>query len=633
MRPQRKLRRLKGQLSLLGRWRDNRKRAVVAVQVAVMLTVLLGMAALTIDVGHLYNAKADLQRTADSAALAAASMLSVYGDGDPVELAREAAIKYVKENEVFGRALVIDPNTDIVFGRAEYNASQNRYIFHPTEVLPDAVQLSVRHTQDSSNGGVPLFFANIFGKSETDVSASATAIMVPRDIAIVADLSGSHTDDSELRHYRLTEINLFDVWEGLPIESGKIGVGDGSTPPDPGDPFGGNQDPTVDGPGDPGEGGNDPGDNPVGGGQVGPTWGWLYYWGNTLTTDYEPRDDPALIHLPRYQTFNDDGLVTWYQSAGYSEDEIAALLAPDYDGSKDSSGQYAWTNRVAVALGLARWDSGHPGGLWESIPADERNNGNGNDWVGASELTWLVDYPYNQGSWSDYIYNYMRRSNTRMAQANSDFQYRFGLKTFVNYLLEKRAANHQTAELADTPVQPMQAVKDAVNFMVEFIDDLDTNDQLSLEIYATTAHHEVDLTNKFVEVSNRLNEMQAGHYNSNTCIGGGLERAIEELSSSRARGTSHKMIILLTDGHANVGGNGLSADGYALQQTGIAASLGMKVFAVSVGANSDQSLMDEIADIGQGEHLHVEGSIEEYSAGLAEIFERLGGKRPVELIE
>ena len=44
-----------------------RRRGVVALQVGVMLTVLLGCAALTIDVGQLFSARTDLQKAADSA--------------------------------------------------------------------------------------------------------------------------------------------------------------------------------------------------------------------------------------------------------------------------------------------------------------------------------------------------------------------------------------------------------------------------------------------------------------------------------------------------------------------------------------------------------------------------------------
>ena len=51
----------------------------------------------------------------------------------------------------------------------------------------------------------------------------------------------------------------------------------------------------------------------------------------------------------------------------------------------------------------------------------------------------------------------------------------------------------------------------------------------------------------------------------------------------------------------------------------------------SLGAN--QSLMSRIADIGQGEHFHAEGSTEEYSVELEQTFRRLGGTRPVEVIQ
>ncbi len=625
----------------IGSWRAHhpRRRAVVIVQVAVFMVVLLGFAALTVDIGVMYNTRGDLQRTADASALAAAAKLSEYTEGNVLELARDAAIGIAERNRVMGRTMVIDPVADVIFGRATYNAGTGTYDFEPTEVLPDAVRVLVRHTSDSANGAVPLLFARAFGLDSTEMAASAIAVMVPRDIAVVADLSASHNDDSELASYDITDINLFDVWDGLPIPKGNNGVGNGIDPPPPGNPNNPNDDPGT-GPGHPGnQGGNpDPGANPDGGGQVGPTWGWMYYWGNTIDEEYDPATDPGLMHFPRYEDWDNADLVTWYQNVGYSADEIDALMADAHDGDQDSGGQYAWTNRVSVALGLARWDSGIEGGLWESIPPGHRNDGNGNDWVGSGETEWLVDYPFESGSWNDYIYNYVRKSNSKMARANSDFQYKFGVKTLVNYLLEKKPGHNQTSDLAGTPHQPMQAVKDAVNWMVEFVDDLDTDDQLSLEIYGTIARHEVDLTHDHTQVADRLVNMQAGHYDTWTNMGGGIERAIEELGSDRARGMSVKMIILLTDGNANVTesgqtGNYTGGAAYALEQALVAKDAGIRIFAVSVGAGANQSLMDQIADIGQGEHFHAGGSIDQYSQQLAEIFERLGGTRPVELIE
>ena len=50
-----------------------RRRGAAAVAVVVSLVVLLGFAALSIDLGHLYLTRAELQRTADAAALAGAT--------------------------------------------------------------------------------------------------------------------------------------------------------------------------------------------------------------------------------------------------------------------------------------------------------------------------------------------------------------------------------------------------------------------------------------------------------------------------------------------------------------------------------------------------------------------------------
>ncbi|MFQ5414436.1 MAG: VWA domain-containing protein [Phycisphaerae bacterium] len=621
------------------RARPTRRRGAVAVLTAVTLVVLLGFAALTVDVGMLYNSRADLQQAADAAALAAAARLSDYSSGDPLPAARQAAVEYVERNPVMNHGITIDPLTDVTFGRAVYNATTGSYDFEPTNELPDAVQVRVRMTEDSPNGGVPLLFAKIFGKQTTDMAAGATAIMVPRDITIVADLSGSINDDSELQHYDIADINLINVWDALPIPIGYDGVGDGVHPAPQGDSSVPDEMP-YDGPGQPGQGGpfGDPGAAPDGNGQAGPTFGWLYYWGNEITPNYEPQEDPGLIRLPRYHDWNNQNLTSWYQNVGYSDAEIHALTHKQYDGARDSTGQYGWTNRVAVALGLARWDSGMSGGLADSLPPGEpTNSGNGNNWVGANELTWLVDYPFAQGSWSDYIYNYVRRSSTRMAQANPNFRYQFGQKTFINYLLERKPRNDQTAELALTPAQPLQAIKDAVGFMVDFVGGLSSDDRLSLEVYATTAHHEVDLTHDHAAVVDRLNNMQAAHYDGWTNMGGGLEQGIAELTGPRLRQSATKMVILLTDGNANVDDEGHINDleggaAYALSQAYAAADAGIHVFAVSVGADANQALMQQIADVASGEHFHAEGSVEEYSAQLAEIFQTLAGTRPVELI-
>ncbi|MFH0980149.1 MAG: VWA domain-containing protein, partial [Planctomycetota bacterium] len=538
----------------------SKRRAVVAVQVAVMGTVIIGFAALTVDVSVMYNARGELQRTADAAALAAASRLAAFDEGDPLQLAREAALTYTQENPILGRQVTL-ASTDVVFGRAVYNPGAGAYEFTPTEVNPDAVRVTVRQTADSPNGALPLYFAGIFGRHETDVWAEAIALLVPRDIAVVADLSGSHTDDSELKNYGLTTINLHGVWDGFP---GGIDDAEGSL-------WAGDEFPL-----------DEYGYSPQ---MAGPAWGLFKQLGyGTIDVDasYNPAADPGLIYLPYNVAWTNPMLQAALAAQGYSSAEVTALMARTYD----ASGYYQY--RTAAALGLAWWNSGKPGGLWEQMGVAP---GNTDNIVTGSETMWVEQFgdrslTASRDIWKDYINSYMRSTSTTLYSANHAFRYRLGVKTFINYLMEQRTAHSQTPELANTPEQPMQAVKDAVVHLVTTVDGLDSEDQLSLEIYGTTARHEVDLTMDYYQISNRLTAMQAGHYDSWTNMGGGILRGIQELDSARANPIARKVMILLTDGYANVpcetcsGGDYEGGMAYALTMAQEAADQGIQIFAV-----------------------------------------------------
>ncbi len=586
--------------------------------VVVTLAAILGFAALTIDLGALYNTRADLQRSCDAAALASAAKLSDWSGGDPSDAARQAALDYVERNSVFGHSVKLDASKDLTMGRVNFNDETQQYEFTPTDVAPDAVHVRLRHTPDSPNGAIPLYFARIFGMASTQMQTEAIAIMSPRDVAIVADLSASHTDDSEFRNYQLTEINLFEVWDDLPGGADDVAACDNVACPS-------------------GQVCSAGACVPAGPGALaGPAWGYMENLGfgtEAIPTNYDPTTDAGLIRLAYNVNWTDAGLSAYLTAQGYNAAEVSAMMNRAYD----PSGAYPY--RVAAAMGLAYWNSGIAGGLWQTRGAPP---GNGNNWVASSELEWTETIlsqtlSASDNIWLDYINNYVRGTSSEMYQANSAFRYRFGIKTVVNYLLERRESHSETPELADTGEQPMEAVKEAVNFLTSYIDELDTDDQLSLEIYGTTGRHEVDLTRNYHEVSDRLNAMQAGHYDAWTNTGAGLQRAIEELTGPRARTMSKKMIILLTDGNANVDEDGNVGDeaggnAYSLDRAQAAADLGIYIFAVSVGAESNEGLMQQIADIGHGEHFHAEGSIDEYSQQLEDIFRRLGGTRPVELI-
>ena len=198
-----------------GTIRGTRRRAVIAVQVAVAGTAIIGFASLAIDVSAMYNAKGEMQRAADSAAMAAAAAMADHTQDE----AFAAAQQYVQANTVLGRSLTVT-EADVTFGKAVMN-DNGGYDFISQGVSANAinaVRVVVRHTEESPNHALPLYFAGIFGKDNTELTAEAIAMLVPRDIAIVADLSASHNDDSEIRHYKSTDdgINLHQVWDAFP---------------------------------------------------------------------------------------------------------------------------------------------------------------------------------------------------------------------------------------------------------------------------------------------------------------------------------------------------------------------------------------------------------------------------------
>jgi len=134
--------------------------------------------------------------------------------------------------------------------------------------------------------------------------------------------------------------------------------------------------------------------------------------------------------------------------------------------------------------------------------------------------------------------------------------------------------------------------------------------------------------------------LQAGHWTRNTNIAQGIDkgRAVLFDTDNGARNEAAKVMILLTDGIANsTRATGTVNEAVAREDTKAAArdarAQGIQIYTVSVGVAADKSLMAEVAGIGDGEWFHAEGDISEYSAQLEAIFQNLGGKRPVILIQ
>jgi Flp pilus assembly protein TadG len=157
------------------------ERGVTMVLMALAMVAILAMAALSIDVVTLYLANAEAQRSADTAALAAARVLSISGmTGDPSNsaagainpwqqacaLATSVAKAVATQNTMGGIALlpaqvtVTFPNSDTQCAASGPNL--------PFGVNP-LVTVKVQRTD------LPTFFARMWGRTGASVSATATA--------------------------------------------------------------------------------------------------------------------------------------------------------------------------------------------------------------------------------------------------------------------------------------------------------------------------------------------------------------------------------------------------------------------------------------------------------------------------
>jgi hypothetical protein len=166
----------------------DRERGVTMALVAVSMVAIISMAAISIDLGSLYEAKAEAQRAADMGALAAARFLSIQGiTGDPTNAsgswtlicdgigspASLAAISVAQQNFVNGAA---PPTVMVYYGTgAGVPTNQSCLSAGPNFGINPVVQVYVQQPT------LPTYFARIFSLlipgagGNSGVSATAVA--------------------------------------------------------------------------------------------------------------------------------------------------------------------------------------------------------------------------------------------------------------------------------------------------------------------------------------------------------------------------------------------------------------------------------------------------------------------------
>jgi hypothetical protein len=241
------------------------RRGAITVLTAILAIALVGMVAFSVDVGYVLSAKEEMQRSADSSALAACweygqRLSKGYSSSASIGYARTAAAQYASLNQVGGHGMSVDtnpsnnPNGDIVFGYiADFQNSQSPFLTNSPNGY-NAVKVRL-NKNTSINGQVPYFFARIFGLTGQTLKEEATAgflqnikgFKAPADnsnvqiLPYALDLQtwnnliantgtdayrwNATTKKAEAGSDGLVEVNLFPQGTGAPGNRGTVDIG------------------------------------------------------------------------------------------------------------------------------------------------------------------------------------------------------------------------------------------------------------------------------------------------------------------------------------------------------------------------------------------------------------------------
>ena len=163
----------------------HREHGITILLVALAMIAIVGMAALSIDVITLYLAKEEAQRTADSAALAGAKILSLSGiTGDPdnnslnwssicggsTSAATLAAQAVAQQNAVSG---IVPTSVSVTYSGGSGGSITSTS--DCTTLTLTAFGVNPMVTVQLTRNNLPSFFSRIWGNPGINISATATA--------------------------------------------------------------------------------------------------------------------------------------------------------------------------------------------------------------------------------------------------------------------------------------------------------------------------------------------------------------------------------------------------------------------------------------------------------------------------
>lgn len=565
------------------------RRGNIILLSAFVITMALGFAAFSIDIGYLAVTKGQLQSAVDAATLAAAMELNPNIDQTIVETnVKDAATEIAGLNPVGNHSgLLLDPTVDVELGRRDWDATNStfKFDFGPAAVPYNIVRITGRlddvynvDTGKTENRKLPLFFAPAVDQDNVIMKVGSVATYQPRDMVLVLDYSGSMNDDTEFKSCsELGHTTINDAIDTMWTELGE------------------------------------------------PSYGDMPYAPTYLTVEGVPED--AGNNIPHI-------------TVEYRRDEVEVTSTMDLDKVvlKDSNGYYLTFDNLTGTTGVFQ-DNRKIRRVWVESGSNASISGDSNgerfEFDDADIVTYLgldaVTYPHPSGSWTSFV-DYVNDSGN-VNEAN--YRSMFGTKCLINYWNEQKPKYSQTTGLAVCTTQPLTAAKNASDVLCDYITAVEADDQVGLTIYTHTnsngAYLESGLTHDIASVKPLYRNRQAAHYDNMTNIGGGLKVARLELENN-GRQDAYRVIVLMTDGVANRPSG--SAESWAIQQANLCKASKIKIMAIALGLGADEDLMEELATITGGKHFVVPGggTIAEYEAQLMQVFQDIAADRPLKLL-
>lgn len=617
-----------------------KRRGAFMVLAFFTLVGALSLVALGVDLGVVSLTKSKLQNAVDAAALAGAQEIiaavenvgQTSGGGEEAanaNAAAEASARQMAATVANLNGVYVNAEADVRFGKRYYNDDTGMFDVLWDEAPFNVVKVTAR--KDNPEPGQPdsklsLFFARVFGKQTAELSASAVAYVEPRDIVLVLDYSASMNDDSELGAIDTlgqagVEANIYEIWQDL-----------GS-----------------------------------------PAYGNMGFTPDWVTIPGQPASG-AVPHID----------VTWKATEVYvvSTKDLSNVVlefqggsTQKFEGLTGPTGTFKGTGSKSGKLITNCWiksgsnSSGECSGCGE--PFDFYSNYTIKKGLGLTS----VPYPYDSGSWDDYVEYCRGKSYSLSGYSNNVYNAghhrKFGMLTLIDYWNYSKPRFDQTNELWKVRQYPVAAMRNGASLFNDFLSGLDFGDHVGLVTYDETARIEtvlsdasfpetVDLSsnpisNQYADVSTIINHKQAGHYDVYTNIADGIGNGITLLNNHRRAGAK-PTILLMTDGQANRKPAGVStpagwdwdeltdydgdgnadystSDTYkkaALIKAKEAVDLGFTIHTLTVGAGADRDLMQAIAYMGKGEWIDCPGgtSVGEMDAQLLAAFSKIAANVP-----